>query len=318
MIETTTATSWPEVQDDFERALLRKRLSPMTARAYRGGVHDLVGFLNANGIYDVRLLNRDLLERWQDDLTARSLRTSTCASYSLAVRRFIEWATDQGLVAERLERAIARIHVPDGRPRPIPPRDLAAIKSYLLPKRPRMAIVALRDRALFFYLVTSGARVSEALQVRRDNFEEAVVRQKGGTEKVLRIPPAAAELVWDYLEVRRDDMVWLWVSHKTNAPPGRLGPPGVREIWRKLASKLRLQPWTTHQLRHTCCTELLEAGVPSLAVMEHMGHHGLGSQHIYGQVRDGQRQQAIDAMQKLAVGHGGEVLPSLSTGGRWQ
>lgn len=310
--------SWPEVLSGFDRSLVRQHLSPETIRTYRGGLRDLVGFLIARRCESVRQLNRELLEQWQDQLAARSLRPSTCSMYSIAVRRFLRWAADEEFVEERLERSIARIHVPDGLPRPLPPQDLEVIRAYLYPRRPRMGIVALRDRALFFYLVTSGARVSEALQVRKDDFADPIVRQKGGTNKVLRIPPATVAFVSDYVQERKDDSPWLWISHKTNAPLGRLGPPGVREVWRKLATKLGLRPWTTHQLRHTCCTELLEAEVPSLVVMDHMGHHGLGSQHIYGQVRDKQRQQATEAMQRLALGSRPDLLPRLSTGGPWQ
>ncbi len=317
MIETTQVVDgWPDVVGGFERALVRKRFSPDTVRTYLGRLHDLVEFLVARECVSVHELNRDLLEKWQDQLAARELRPATCSMYSTAVRRFLSWAADHDLVDAKLERALARIHVPDGVPRPLPPQDLELIRAYLYPRRPHMGIVALRDRALFFYLVTSGARVSEALQVRRDDYLEPIVRQKGGTSKVLRIPPATAAVVSDYVEARRDDSPWLWISHKTNAPLGRLGPPGVREVWRKLAMKLGLRPWTTHQLRHTCCTEMLEAEVPSLVVMDKMGHHGLGTQHIYGQVRDRQRQHAQAAMQRLVVTSRPDLLPRLSTGSR--
>jgi integrase len=197
-------------------------------------------------------------------------------------------------------------------PRPIAKADLEIIKAYLLPRRPHMGIVALRDRALFFYLLTTGARVSEALQVRRDDLDAPVVRQKGGSEKVLLMPPGAHELIDDYLRARIDREPWLWITHKTNAPITRLGAPGVREVWRKLAKKLGITPWTTHQLRHTCATELLEAGVPELVIAEHLGHHGLASLHIYGQVRDKQRQAAVAVMDQLVQAPRARLLPKIS------
>jgi integrase len=91
---------------------------------------------------------------------------------------------------------------------------------------------------------------------------------------------------------------------------------GVREIWRKLARKLDIAPWTTHQLRHTCATELLEAGVPELVIAEHLGHHGLGSLHIYGQVRERQRQQAVDVMGELIRPGSVDRLPKFRPGPR--
>ncbi len=307
---------WLGLIDGFERALQRRRLSPETVRTYRVGILDLQRFLGDQGCDEVRDVTVDILERWQDTLGPR-VRATTSSTYSTAVRRLLHWAGIQGLVDSRLEHAIGPVKTVEGRPRPIPPLDLALIKAYLLPKWPHMGIVALRDRALFFYLLTTGARVSEALQAPRDNFVSPAVRQKGGTEKVLRIPPATIDLVSDYVHARRDDSPWLWISHKTNAPLGRLGPPGVREVLRKLAAKLGIPPFTTHQLRHTCATELRKAKVPDLAVVEKLGHHDLGSLHIYGEVQESERELADEAMQKLVSGSRPALLPRLSAGSRW-
>jgi integrase/recombinase XerD len=309
----SSATWLDQVLEDFERAMLRRQLSPATVRTYRWALQDLFGGMKESGLKDVRELTGDILEDWQDTMGERKWRPRSRSLAVTAARQLIRWLADRGLIDFRLEKALARVKTPDGRPRPIKKPDLEKIKAYLLPRRAHMGIVALRDRALFFYLLTTGARVSEALQVRRDDIEAPVVRQKGGSEKVLLMPLAAQELVEDYLHARHDNEPWLWVSHKSNAPLRRLGAPGVREIWRKLAKKLNVPPWTTHQLRHTCATELLEAGVPELVIAEHLGHHGLASLHIYGQVRDKARREAVEVMGAL-VGPPKRLLPKIPPG----
>jgi site-specific recombinase XerD len=312
-----SATWVDQMLEDFERAMLRRDLSPATVRTYRWSLQDLFEGMKKAGLNDVGQLNRDILEDWQDTMVERKWKPRSRSLAGTAARQFLRWAAERGVVDFRLEKVLAKVKTPDALPRPIPKADLEIIKAYLLPRHPHMNQVALRDRALFFYLLTTGARVSEALQVRRDDLDGPVVRQKGGSEKRLLMPPAAAELVSDYLRSRADKSPWLWISHRTNAPLGRLGPPGVREIWRKLAKKLDLKPWTTHQLRHTCATELLEAGVPELVIAEHLGHHGLGSIHIYGQVRAKQRQQAVDVMDALVGQSRPLMLPKLSRKGRY-
>lgn len=297
--------------------MLRRDLSPATVRTYRWAMQDLFEGLKAIGIRDITELTREHLEDWQDHMLEEHWKPRSRSLAVTAARQLIRWGVDRDLLDARLERALARVKTPDGKPRPIPERDLEIIKAYLLPRRPKMGIVALRDRALFFYLLTTGARVSEALQVRRDDFERPTVRQKGGSEKTLMLPPSTLEMVRDYLRVRIDAEPWLWITHKTNAPVTRLGPPGVREIWHKLANKLRLKPWTTHQLRHSCATELLAAGVPELAIAEHLGHHGLGTLHVYGQVREPQRQQAVDVMEQLAQSPRPLAFPKTKRRGRY-
>jgi integrase/recombinase XerD len=288
-----------QVLEDFERAMLRRQLAANTVRIYRWAIQDLFELLESVGISDIRELHRQHLERWQDRMVDNHWKPRTRSLAGSAARQLIDWASERGLVDLQLKRAVAKVKAPQLLPKPIPPEDFARIKLLLLPRRRKAHIVELRDRALFFYLLTTTARVSEALQVQRDEVQDALVRQKGGSEKRLMAPPAAMEMVFDYIKARSDDSPWLWISHRSNMPLHRLSPPGVREIWRKIARKAGVKPWTTHQLRHTGATELLEAGVPELVVAEHLGHHGLGTLHIYGQVRNKQRQQAVDAMQNL-------------------
>ena len=306
-----------QVLEDFERAMLRRDLSPATVRTYRWALEDLFGGMKQSGLSDIHDLTRDVLEDWQDTMVERKWKPRSRSLAVTAARQLVKWAAERDLVDWKLEKSLAKVKTPDGRPRPIPAADLELIKAYLLPRRPRMNIVALRDRALFFYLLTTGARVSEALQVRRDDLEAPAVRQKGGSEKVLLMPANARELVDDYLRARHDDIPWLWVNHRSNRSATRLGPPGVREVWRKIAKKVGVKYWTTHQLRHTCATELLAAGVPELVIAEHLGHHGLGSLHIYGQVRPKARQAAVDVMGEMLKAPRPVLLPKLSRGERY-
>ena len=296
------STHLSQVIDDFCRWMVREGRSAATIRSYSWALDDLQRFLRAQGVADVTDLTRRQLEDWQDEMIARGVGPRSRQLASTAVRMFVRFCADEDLVDSRLERGIARVKVQRLLPRPIPPVDLQLVKAYLLPRRPGMGLVPLRDRALFFYLLTTGARVSEALQVRRDEAERALVIQKGGSQKVLRMTPSTAAMVTDYLEQRHDHAEWLWVTHDSNRPQRRLDPAAVREVWRKVARHVGVPAWTTHQLRHTCASELLEAGVPELVVAEHLGHHGLGTLHVYGQIREAQRQLAIDAMENLTRG----------------
>ncbi|MHB8589810.1 MAG: tyrosine-type recombinase/integrase [Candidatus Dormibacteraceae bacterium] len=286
---------------DFRRALLRRNLSPATVRSYLGGCDHLFRFVREQGIDDLHDLTRDLLERWQDSMLVRGplLKANSRGLYCKAVKQLIDWAADQGMVDARLERAIVKVKKSRGQPRPLTPEALATIRAFLQPRRPGMTAVELRDRAMFHYFLTSGARVSEALQVRRKNFERAVVRQKGGSDKQLVIPPTVEAMVHDYLSARRDDLPWLWITH-SNQPSRRLADSGVREAWRRLCHRLKLRRFTTHQLRHSCATEMLDAGVGESATADHLGHHDLSTLSVYGQVRGHQREEALDVMEQLA------------------
>jgi len=57
--------------------------------------------------------------------------------------------------------------------------------------------------------------------------------------------------------------------------------------------------------------------VPELVIAEHLGHHGLGSLHIYGQVRDKQRQHAVAVMDDLVQPPRPHMLPKISRRGEY-
>ena len=300
--------SWLErVGPSFERSLLREELSPQTVRSYMIGIKNLFAFLHDQGVEDLVQLDRDLLERWQDSMRERvpPLRAGSRSLYATAVRRLIGFAADRDIVDWKLERAIKGVrqrrrdseHVRQ----PIPPADLELLKAYLGPRRARMTLIDLRDRALFFVLYTTGLRVSEALQMPREGYESCRVRQKGGSYIDIFVPPTVTLYVADYLHARRDDLPLLWVALGNNTNAIRpLQDSGVREVWRRLCRQLGIEYFTTHQLRHTCATELRAAGVSEQGQADWLHHADTRTVHKYAKDRGGEmRQQTLGVMEDI-------------------
>ena len=73
----------------------------------------------------------------------------------------------------------------------------------------------LRDRALVAFLVSTGCRISEALQLDRAdwNRERVVVRGKGDIERAAVITGHARDEVERYLTARADDAPPLFLSY---------------------------------------------------------------------------------------------------------
>jgi site-specific recombinase XerD len=316
--------SWLDrVADSFERDLMRRDLSPATARTYGNGIKSLFTFLRDQGVDDLHYLNRDLLERWQDYLRERVpvLKSSTRGLYATATRQLIGWAADHDIVDLKLQRALVGVRTrkrdDEHSRQPIPDEDLERIMAFLGPRRARMTLVDLRDRAMFFYLLTTGARVSEALQVLRTNFLKARVRQKGGTHIDLEATVTVAAYIDDYLRARTDDLPWLWIAHgnNTNAVK-KLADSGVREAWRRLCRRLSIDRFTTHQLRHTCATRIYEDGGDEIAIMTHLHHADTRTAHRYTKVSDRKRQQTLDALDRFVQnGSRPRLLPKIGRRG---
>jgi site-specific recombinase XerD len=313
-----SSDSWLEnVGDSFSRALLREELSAKTVRSYGIGIKNLFTFLRENDVDDFHDVTRDLLERWQDSMRERTppLRAGSRSLYSTAVRRLVEWAADRGIVPLELTRAIKGVrtrHRSDEHERqPISEEDLAKLMAYLGPRRARTTVLDLRDRALFFFLLETGLRVSEALQVTRESYTKGRVRQKGGRFVDFEITPTVAAFIADYLHARHDQLPWLWIKHGNNTNvTGLLEDSGVREIWRRLCYRLNIERFTTHQLRHTSATVLLDEDIDSLAVAKHLHHADLRTVHKYAKVRRRQQQKTLDVLERV-IQQGSRIRPEM-------
>jgi integrase/recombinase XerC len=287
-----------DLLDDFERSLRRRDLSPCTIEAYHWALHDLIVKAMAPArLTNVSDLTREVLEEWQDTQLERGWVPRTRGLAGTAIRQFIRFGIEKDLIVDaKLERALAKVRQPEAEPHPIPENDLAAIKAYLLPMPEGASVEKLRDRALFFFILATGGRVSEILQARVDDYEAPNVVQKGGTRKTLGVPAEACALIRDYLAARTDDRPELWLSFTARTRLEPMTPAQVRTAWHQLSVQLALSYWTTHAIRHTCATELLAAEIPHLVIAEHLGHHGVATIANYAKVRDKGRAKAVSTM----------------------
>ncbi|HET8941272.1 MAG TPA: tyrosine recombinase XerC [Rudaea sp.] len=142
---------------------------------------------------------------------------------------------------------------------------------------------AIRDRALFELLYSSGLRVSELTGVRwRDlDLDEGLIRVTGKGSKT-RIVPVGRKAIDALVTLREQD------SPATDDPlvHGRLGKPltpnGVRARLKRRARDQgvwkRVYP---HLLRHSCASHVLESSGDLRAVQELLGHADIGTTQIY-------------------------------------
>src|SRR6185437_12283889 len=147
--------------------------------------------------------------------------------------------------------------VPRRKPRPIPFQDLTLILARFdawCESNP--SLEQLRTRALFLAMLSCGARITEALSLRRASIVDgcAVIEQKGGSEHVLVFSAKALTAIQDYVRARTDADPALFPICYKEAQRG----------WNRLCIELAIPRFTSHRLRHTCCTELLRRHVGAL------------------------------------------------------
>jgi site-specific recombinase XerD len=146
--------------------------------------------------------------------------------------------------------------------------------------------LGLRDRTLFELVYSSGLRVSEAagLKVADINFDERlmVVRGKFDRDRMVPISQVAHDFLLTYLGKRRDrPEVWVFPGYR-----GHLAGDTVSERFqcRWAAFEKGDAQISTHSIRHSTATHLLENGASIRHVQELLGHANIESTARYTHV----------------------------------
>ena len=285
--------------DGWEGAQRRRGRSPNSLRTWSTYVRDLGAYLEEQGIVSAELLTRDVLTSWQDGLRARGLKPASQQVAVSTIRGMLKWADRQELTPRSgLWGWLETPHVPERLLRALEPDQLARILGHYGSVRD---LGGLRDRALFWFLATTGARIGEALQTDVAMVTgRMIVRKKGGGEHALVMSGRARAWVLDYLAARgRDQEPALWVHF---GPRGRhrLRPDQVNDIWAALSASLDVAPFTNHALRHTMVTELADRDdVSDDDIRQQVGWATATMMTRYRKLRDARRQLIADRLDDL-------------------
>ena len=149
----------------------------------------------------------------------------------------------------------------------------------------------LKDRTLFELIYSSGLRVAEAaaLKVSDIDFERRVmvVRGKFDRDRMVPISEVAHDFLLLYLAGRNDDGdAWVFSGYAGPTRHRHLTPESVSERFRTLLRRFGMDKpeISTHSIRHSTATHLLENGASVRHVQELLGHTCLESTVRYTHV----------------------------------
>jgi integrase/recombinase XerD len=151
----------------------------------------------------------------------------------------------------------------------------------------------IRDRALLELLYAAGLRISEALNLDREDLvlEAGYVRVIGKGNKERLVP--VGEVALDWLARYLDEVRPAWLAAGSVDPPRggalfvsnrghRLGRQAAWTIVKRAARDAGLGDRVTpHTLRHSFATHLLEGGADLRIVQELLGHASISTTQLY-------------------------------------
>jgi len=277
---------------------LEANRSQNTVRAYQGELRKLGGFLAGRGhSLEMADLRHEDLRAYQRHLALTLKSPSSRARALVAVRSWLRWLAREKLVESDLSNGVTLPKLTQRLPRPMPGDEL----SRLLAALPTETPIEKRDRALVHFLISTGCRISEALQLDRTGVprqgSRLVVTGKGSKQRAVYLTDDAKGAIDDYLLAREDTDMALFVNYDRSRRRGedrRLTAAGARHIVRRLRRELGAWSFKSpHVARHTAATSLLEVtGGDVRLVQEVLGHANLNTLQGYTKIVDARKQEA--------------------------
>lgn len=218
-------------------------------------------------------------------------KPSTHRRKAAAVRAFYRFCFAEGLI----ERDVASLLDLPRAGRVLPDTLAIADVEALLDAPSNASAVGIRDRALLELLYACGLRVSEALNLDREDLSlaQASVRVigKGDRERRLPVGELAVAALDRYIEQVRPQLLARAACHGAVRRGGPLfvSQRGARlsrmTAWRVLRDAALAGGVTghvsPHTLRHCFATHLLEGGADLRVVQELLGHASITTTQIY-------------------------------------
>lgn len=148
---------------------------------------------------------------------------------------------------------------------------------------------ALRDRALLELLYSTGARISEAVGLDRDDVDApartVLLRGKGGKQRLVPVGRPALAALDAYLVRSRPTFAARGSGIAAvflNARGARLSRQSAWAVLREAAERAGISAAVSpHTLRHSFATHLLEGGADVRVVQELLGHASVTTTQVY-------------------------------------
>lgn len=260
----------------LEHLAVERGVSKNTLLSYR---RDLRDFFSSHARLDQADVSAYLLEMRENGLAESSIARKISALRSL----------ESFLCRADSERVPWRIELrKSGRrlPKSIPYESIRA-----LIESPSDDPLGIRDRAILEALYATGMRVSECIELDRDQFRDEtgelsflLISGKGGKERLVPLGGHARRSCQDYLVRSRPILAG---DHREsalflNSAGRRLTRQGVWQIIKQAAERSGItERVTPHVLRHSFATHMLERGADVRSVQELLGHASVVTTQVY-------------------------------------
>jgi site-specific recombinase XerD len=292
------------IQQFLEYLEIEKGRSPKTIKNYKYYLERFFNFCKITSPEEISLEKIRGYRLWLNRQTCANggpLQKNTQNYHLIALRKFLKYLSKmdvETLAAEKIELA----KMPERKIEFLVKDELERLLEAPIIYEDKK-IIKLRDKAILELLFSTGLRVSELINLKKDNISLKVLKKDGVSEftvlgkgsklRVVFLSKDAKIALKNYLEASSASVSpFLFIRHdkaKKNAGEGGLSSRSVQRLIEKYAKACGItKNVTPHTLRHSYATDLLINGADIRSVQSMLGHSSITTTQIYTHITDGQ------------------------------
>jgi integrase/recombinase XerC len=256
-----------------------KGLSKNTTSSYQRDLNKLSKFLQTADINDFYGLSEEICSAWVADLFQHNVSARSIQRHISSAKGFFNYLKKIGLVTDSPFDLINSPKSPSHLPSVLSPEEVSQLLNFK-PKNTQEK----RDLAIIELIYSSGLRVSEAVNVNLNDFEDNKnflrVLGKGSKTRLVPVGRYAQNAINDWA-VEREKLSTNDNALFVNLRGNRISIRSVQERIKNIAIMQGLPPVNPHMLRHSFATHLLESSGDLRSIQELLGHSSLSTTQIY-------------------------------------
>jgi len=288
----------PYVQD-FLYEQKRRNCRPSTLRSNFTTLMVFLSYLKERGRTSLETITRDDLSGFIEHEQDRGMQPTTVSSRLRHLYAFLRYLVDQEVAHPDLLKRKLRVKVPEALPRALDPEDVQELLA---------VIKKCRDRAMILVLLRTGMRIGELLATRmsevnlREKQSVIMEAQKTRVGRVAYLSTDACKALTAWMHQRDPAKERLFYGQ--GRP--RLSYTAVRMRFVNYLDEAGLahKGYSLHCLRHTCATDLLNAGMRLECLQQLLGHSSIEMTRRYARLTDNTRRE--EYFQAMAIIERGE------------
>jgi integrase/recombinase XerD len=280
-----------QIDNQFKEYLshlkVERQLSPNTLIAYSKDLQIYLNFLSDKKIYEIEKVDENDTFEFQQAISSGNYSRTSIVRMLASVRGFHKFALREKWVSVDATSGFVSQKLPSKLPKALTVSETLALVDCL---KSSEELIDIRDYALVEFLYSTGARVSEVVNlsivdIDRDN-ESVRLFGKGGKTRVVPVGSHALLALDKYLVRARPSFVkktsnYLFLNKQGNPLSRNSAFNAVRKCAEIAGVRSEVSP---HTLRHCFATHLLEGGADLRIVQELLGHASVTTTQIYTQI----------------------------------